>query len=456
MEREYDVVVIGTGVAGSDVAWHCGDAGMRVAITDRREYGGTCALRGCVPKKVLAGAAEVVARVHDQQGNGVRGTVSIDWPALIAFVRTFTGPTPRRKEESLREAGVDTYHESACFVGPNRVMIGDDTLTARQIVIAAGAHPRPLGVPGADLVTSSDDFFYLETLPDRIVFIGGGYISFELAHVAARAGSEVTILQRSGRVLKGFDPDIVDRLVLASREIGIDVQVNMPLVSVERTTAGLLVRAGKKGEESTFEADMVVHGAGRVSTTEGLGLAAGNVATDRRGIVVDDHLRSVSNPAVYVAGDANPISPQLTPVAVMDAHIVVDNILNGNTRIADYSVVPSAVFTAPPLASVGLTEEAAQKKGISYVVTAGDLSARFTIRSIGQKHAGYKLLVEKDSRRILGAHLIGPHVEEVINIFALAIKHNLTVDDLTLDAIPWAYPSSTYEVIHMIHPLVRK
>ncbi len=288
MEREYDVVVIGTGVAGSDVAWHCGDAGMRVAITDRREYGGTCALRGCVPKKVLAGAAEVVARVHDQQGNGVRGTVSIDWPALIAFVRTFTDPTPRRKEESLREAGVDTYHESARFVGPNRVMIGDDTLTARQIVIAAGAHPRPLGVPGADLVTSSDDFFYLETLPDRIVFIGGGYISFELAHVAARAGSSTTILQRSGRVLKGFDPDIVDRLVLASREIGIDVQVNMPLVSVERTTAGLLVRAGKKGEESTFEADMVVHGAGRVSTTEGLGLAAGNVATDRRGIAVDD------------------------------------------------------------------------------------------------------------------------------------------------------------------------
>ena len=456
MEREYDVVVIGTGVAGSDVAWHCGDAGMRVAITDRREYGGTCALRGCVPKKVLAGAAEVVARVHDQQGNGVRGTVSIDWPALIAFVRTFTGPTPRRKEESLREAGVDTYHESARFVGPNRVMIGDDTLTARQIVIAAGAHPRPLGVPGADLVTSSDDFFYLETLPDRIVFIGGGYISFELAHVAARAGSEVTILQRSGRVLKGFDPDIVDRLVLASREIGIDVQVNMPLVSVERTTAGLLVRAGKKGKESTFEADMVVHGAGRVSAIEGLDLAAGGVETDRRGIAVNEYLQSVSNPAVYVAGDANAKSPQLTPVAVRDAHIVVDNILHGNTRTADYSVVPSAAFTTPPIASVGLTEEAAKERGISYIVHAGDLSARFTNRSTGEKHAGYKLLIDGDSHRVLGAHLIGPHVEEVINVFALVIRHNLTVEDLTLDAIPWAYPSHTYDIIHMVHPLVRK
>jgi len=456
MEREYDVVVIGTGVVGSDIAWHCGDAGMRVAITDRQEYGGTCALRGCVPKKVLIGAAEVVARVHDQQGRGIRGDVSIDWPRLVAFERTFTDPIPRRKEENFRKVGVDTYYGPARFAGPDRVVIGDDTLTARHIVIATGAHPRPLGVPGADLVTPSDDFFYLETLPDRIVFIGGGYISFEFAHVAARAGSGVTILQRSGRVLSGFDHDIAGRLVQASREVGIDVQVNMPLLSVEKAGGGLRVRAGKAGEEKVFEADMVVHGAGRVPAIEGLDLAAGKIETDRRGIVADSHLRSVSNPAVYVAGDANPEGPQLTPVAVMDAHIVVDNILNGNTRVADYSVVPSAVFTTPPLASVGLTEAAAEEKGIPCIVHAGDLSSRFTNRSIGEKHAGYKLLIERGSRRILGAHLIGHHAEEVINIFALAIRHNLTVDDLTLDAIPWAYPSNAYDIIHMVHPMVRK
>jgi glutathione reductase (NADPH) len=456
MEREYDVVVIGTGVAGSDIAWHCRDAGMEVAIVDYRDYGGTCALRGCVPKRVLAGAAGQVAHVRDLEGRGVAGEVAIDWPELVAFVRSFTDPIPRRKEEGFRGAGIRTYHGFARFVGPDRVTVGDDTLTARYIVIATGAKPLPLDVPGADLMTPSGDFFYLETLPERIVFIGGGYISFEFAHVAARAGSKVTILQRSGRVLKGFDPDIVDRLVLASREIGIDVEVNMPLLSVEKNAAGLRVRAGKMGEERIFDADMVVHGAGRVSAVEGLDLAAGDVETDRRGIGGDGHLRSVSNPAVYVAGDANPTSPQLTPVAVMDAHVVVDNILHGDTRVADYSVVPSAVFTTPPLASVGLTEEEAKEKGISYTVNAGDLSGRFTNRSIGQKHVGYKLLVESGSRRILGAHLIGPHVEEVINIFALAIRHGLTVDDLTLDAIPWAYPSSTYDIIHMVHPLVRK
>ncbi|MCK9299695.1 MAG: NAD(P)/FAD-dependent oxidoreductase [Methanoculleus sp.] len=456
MEREYDVVVIGTGNAGSDIAWHCRKAGMQVAIVDSRDYGGTCALRGCVPKKVLAGAAEVVSRAHDQLGNGIRGAIAIDWPELIAFERTFTDPVPRQKEEGFRSAGIHTYHGLARFTGPDRVAVAADTLTGRYIVIAAGAHPRPLNVPGEDLMTSSDDFFYLEALPERIIFVGGGYISLEFAHIAVAAGSAVTILQRSGRVLKEFDPDIVDRLLLASGEVGIDVQVNMPLVSVEKNGTGLRVRAGRKGEEKTFGADMVVHGAGRVSAVEELDLAAGNVETDRRGIVVDDRLRSVSNPAVYVAGDANPRSPQLTPVAVMDAHIVVDNILGGNARVADYSVVPSAVFTNPPIASVGLTEEAAKEKGISYVANAGDLSGRFTNRSIGQKHAGYKLLVDEDSRRILGAHLIGPHVEEVINIFALAIKHGLTVDDLTLDAIPWAYPSNTYDIIHMVYPLVRK
>ena len=455
MEREYDVIVIGTGVAGSDVAWHCREAGMRVAITDHQTYGGTCALRGCVPKRVLAGAAEVVARVHDQQGRGLRGEVSIDWAQLLAFERSFTDPVPRRKEERFRRAGIHTWRGFARFAGPNRVAIGDDLFSARYIVIATGAHPRPLDVPGADLVTQSGDFFYLETLPERIVFIGGGYISFEFAHVAARGGAKATILQRSGRVLKGFDHEIVDRLVQASREVGIDVQMNMPLLSVEKTAAGLLVRAGREGEEETFEADIVVHGAGRVPAIEGLDLAAGGVETDRRGIRVNEYLQSVSNPAVYVAGDANPGGVQLTPVAVRDAHIVVDNILNGNARAADYWVVPSAVFTNPLIASVGLTEEAAKEKGIPYIVHAGDLSERFTNRGINQKHVGYKLLIESDSRRILGAHLIGHHVEEVINIFALAIKHGLTVDDLTLDAIPWAYPSNTYDIIHMVHPLVR-
>ncbi len=452
MEREYDLIVIGTGVAGSDVAWHCRDAGMQVAITDHRGYGGTCALRGCVPKKILASAAGLVASARNLRGNGVSGDLSIDWPCLIAFERSLIDPIPGRKEKDFQEAGIHTYHERARFVGPNQVAIGDRVFSARYIVIATGAHPRPLGVPGADLVTLSDDFFYLETLPERIAFIGGGYISFEFAHLAARAGAKAIILQRSDRVLSGFDPVIVDRLVRASEEIGIDVRLNRPLISVEKAGDSLLVRAG----EETIEVDMVVHGAGRVSAIEDLDLAAGEVETDRRGIRVNDYLQSRSNPAVYVAGDANTKSPQLTPVAVMDAHIVADNIIHGNARTPDYSVVPGAVFTHPPIASVGLTEAAAKEKGVACTVNAGDLSDRFTNRSIGERHAGYRILFDEDSRRILGAHLIGSGAEEVINIFALAIKHGLTVDDLGLDAIPWAYPGHTYDIIHMVYPMVRK
>lgn len=450
MEREYDVIVIGTGVAGSDIALSCSKAGLRVAITDHRPYGGTCALHGCVPKWVLTGAADAVSRIHNQQGSGIRGEVSIDWPELIAFERSFTDPIPEWKKETFQEAGIHTYKESARFVGPDQVSIGDDVLTSQYIVIATGAVPRALGVPGADLMTSSDDFFYLERLPDEIIFIGGGYISFEFAHVAARAGAKATILQRSGRVLKGFDHDIVDSLVQASRDIGIDIQVNVPLRSIERDDHGFRVYAGKEGEEKIFEADMVVHGAGRVSAIEDLDLETGGIETDDRGIVVNAYLQSVSNPAVYIAGDVNPGGVQLTPVATMDAHTVVDNILKGNIRATDYSIVPSAVFTTPPLASVGLTEDAAEKRRISYTVHIGDLSERFTNRGTNTRPFVYKLLIESDTRKILGAHLIGRHAEEVINIFALAIRHELTVNDLTLDAIPWAYPSNIYDIIHMI------
>jgi glutathione reductase (NADPH) len=454
MEREYDVVVIGTGVAGDDVADHCSDAGLRVAIADYRRFGGPCALRGCVPKKVLVGAAEVVARVRDQQGKGIAGDVSIDWPELIAFEHSFTDPTPERKEERYRKKGIDAYHGFARFIGPNTVNVDNDTLTARHIVIATGAKPRPLDVPGADLMTSSDEFLHVEHLPKRIIFIGGGYISFEFSHIAARAGAEVTILQRGERVLNQFDPDLVDRLVLASREAGIDVRLNMPLKSIEKIPGGLRVYAGREGDQ-IFEASMVVHGAGRVSAIDGLDLEKGNVETDRRGIKVNEYLQSVSNPAVYVVGDANPKSLQLVPVVAVDAHIVIDNIINGNSRTADYSVVPSAVFTIPPIASVGLTEEAAKRLDIAYSAHTGDLSSRLTYRRIGQKYAGYKLLIDDDSRRILGAHLLGDHMEEVINIFALAMKNGLTVDDLTLDAVPWAYPTSVYDIIYMIHRLVR-
>ncbi len=449
MEWEYDLVVIGTGTAGTDIAVHCRKVGKSVAIADYREFGGTCALRGCIPKKVLGAAAEVVARAGDLHGKGVIGKIAIDWPALVTFEHSFTDPVPVNKEESFRKLGIDTYHGYARFTGEQTIEVGGETLRAQQIVVATGSKPRPLQIPGADLMTTSDEFLYLERLPKRIVFIGGGYISFEFAHVAVRAGAEVTILQRNARVLKQFDADLVNRLVTASDEAGIDVRTNMPITSIEKAPGGLIVRAGPEGRH-LFEADMVVHGVGRVPAIDGLDLAKGNIATDKKGIAVNEYLQSVSNPAVYIAGDANYQSIQLTPVATLDAHVAIDNILNGNRKKADYSMIPSAIFSVPSLAAVGLSEETAKRKGIEYDLHSGDMSSWYASRRIGLRHAAYKLLLEKETGRILGAHILGDNAGEIINLFALAIRHNMTAADLTYDAMIYAYPTSTYEITYMV------
>lgn len=234
MRQQFDLVCIGTGSAASTVASRCRAAGWSVAIIDKRPFGGTCALRGCDPKKVLVGAADVVDWVRRMKGNGVAAhELRIDWPELMRFKRTFTDPAPQAKENSFHKAGIATFHGLARFTGANALEVNNDVLEAKHIVIAAGMKPARLGIPGADLVTISDRFLELETLPPRIIFIGGGYISMEFAHVAAIAGAQVTIVHRGPLPLEGFDPDLVTMIVTGLRERGVDVQLNASVEAVE-------------------------------------------------------------------------------------------------------------------------------------------------------------------------------------------------------------------------------
>lgn len=447
MAREYDLVVIGTGTSGSIVAFESACAGLSVAIADRRPFGGTCAMRGCIPKKVLAGAAEIVERCRGMRGRGVSGDTGIHWTDLMNFKRTFTDPVPGNKETAFLDAGIDIFHGHARFTGRNTVSIGDDELAASAIVIATGAEPRPLNVPGEEHLTTSDRFLETDTLPERIVFIGGGYISFEFAHIAARAGAGVAILQRSGRLLGKFDPDLVDMLVQASDDAGIRVYRNMPVRSIESGADAFIVRAGKDDVE-VFEADMVVHGAGRVPAIERLDLERAGIETDPRGIAVNEYLQSVSNPSVYVVGDANSRGIQLSPVADGDAEAVAINIVEGNIAKPDYSVVPSVVFTIPTIASVGLTEERAKERGLRYVLHTGDASNWLSAQRIGLNYAGYKILVDPETDRILGAHLLGDNAGEFINLFALAIKTGITTADLK--SMIWAYPTTISDIRYML------
>ncbi len=316
---------------------------------------------------------------------------------------------------------------------------------AKHIVIASGSKPTPLPIAGSEHLLSSDDFLEMENLPDSLIFVGGGYISFEFAHIAARAGAKVTILHENDRPLGHFDRDLVDRLVDKTRRIGIDVELDSPAERIERSGAGVTVRAG---HNRLFQAAAAVHGAGRVPDIDDLDPAAGGVEREGRRLRLTPSLQSVSNPIVHAAGDAALAGPMLTPVSELDAEAVAANLLEGGARCPDYKGVPSVVFTIPALASVGLNEEQARHDNLAFRVEQADTGGWYAARRLKEDAAAFKTLIEENTGRLLGAHVIGPNAEEVINIFALAIRLGLTADRLR-EFVP-AYPSQAANVAYML------
>src|SRR5258708_5039725 len=245
---------IGSGAAASAVASRCRLAGWQVAIVDSRPFGGTCALRGCDPKKVLVGAAEVIDWGRRMESKGVQTQqLRIDWQELMRLEGAFTEPVAMCREEGFAKAGIAAFHGRARFVGPSTVQVGEDVLEGRYVVIATGQRPAVLKIPGEEHLTTSDEFLKLDELPKRILFIGGGYIAFEFAHVAARAGSEVAIVHRGARPLPRFDPYLVDALVERTRELGVDVQLGTAAEGIEKGSGRLIVRTSTSGQKRTLE-----------------------------------------------------------------------------------------------------------------------------------------------------------------------------------------------------------
>src|SRR6202163_4676363 len=424
MISAFDVIAIGTGSAASAVVSRCRDAGWQVAIVDSRPFGGTCALRGCDPKKVLVGAAEAVDWTRRMKGKGIQAAkLQIDWPELMRFKRSFTEPVPKRREDGFEKAGIAAFHGRARFTGPTTVQVGEETLEGRYVVIAVGEVPADLEIPGTEHLTISDQFLELDQLPRRILFIGGGYIAFEFAHVAARVGAQVMILHRGRRPLPRFEPDLVDQLVERTRELGIAVHLRTEAIGIERSSSQLTVRALSSGQAATFETDMVVHAAGRVPEINDLNLEAVGIEWDKRGVRVNEFLQSVSIPGVYAAGDAAASGgAPLAPVASYEGSIVAANLLKGNHQRPHYLGIPSVVFTIPPLAAVGLGERGAREQNLEFRVNTEMTSTWYSSRRVAETHSGYKVLVEKGTDRILGAHVLGSEAGEVINLFALAIR----------------------------------
>lgn len=412
-----------------------------MAVVDRLPFGGTCSLRGCVPKKVLFSGAEAVAHARMLAGKGVSGSCSLDWPALMAFKRTYTEPTPERMESWMHDLGIETLHGTATFISADGLTIDGEGATAAAIVIATGAKPAPLGIPGEEHITTSTGFLELEEMPQRVVFIGGGYVSFELAAIARHAGAEATILHRSSEVLGGFDRSLVQKLVARYRSLGIEVLTDSPVRRVRRSRKSFAVEA----PQQRIEADLVVHGAGRVPDLAALNPEAGGVAVGPGGVRVDRHLCSISNPRVWALGDAAEAGMPLTPVAGAQGEVVAASILGGRVEYCDADT-PSVVFSDPPLTRVGLEAEAAVP-GSGLERRDFDMGSWLSQTRVGNDTAGAVLVVDVATDTIRGAHILGVGAEELVNLFTLAIKFGLTLAELR--TVTWTYPTFAYEINYL-------
>ena len=429
--RSVDVVVIGGGNAGMGVTVATREAGLQVAMLEPDLLGGTCPNRGCMPKKVLVAAAHALDEIERAKAHHITvGKPSLDWAALIDREKAMISGIPSSLGQLMARRGVEVIRDRGRFAGANAVTVGDETLEAKHIVIATGSTPRKLPFPGAELMITSDDVLDEPRLPASVVFVGGGVIALEFSHVYIRAGVKVTILEALPRLLANMDADAVAQLRRETERIGIEIRTGVEVRRIEQAGGRLRVVYEEAGSERVAEAERVVNGAGRVANVDGLDLSTGNVAAERGRIALDAHLRSTSNPAVYVCGDAVVESAQQSPIATYEGRIVGRNIVDGPKHTPDYTGIPSCVFTVPALASVGLSQASADANDNNLRVTINDVREWLSGRTFAESAAWAKVVTDKNTDRILGAHLLGHAAEELVHIFGLAIKHGITATEI--------------------------
>lgn len=448
--EEFDVFVMGTGTAGKSVAKECAAEGLKVAIADNREFGGTCANRGCDPKKVLMGLTEILDRTAKMHGYGITKMPEFSWKDLMEFKKTFTGAVPAATEKDLHERGIKMYHQSPKFLDEKTLSVEGKTVKAKKIVIATGHKPFELPIPGRELPITSDDFLELEELPESIIFIGAGYIGMEFAHIAARCGADVTVIDSESRSLNNFDKDMVKHLEAASEEIGIKFIFNADVTGVEKLQTNFRVTANQKGEQIELKAKLVVNAAGRIPSIDELDLDKGNVDYSKKGILVNRHMQSLTNKNVYACGDVSASDGlPLTPLSSQEARIVAANILNKDrAKEINYPPQPSVVFTLPNIATVGLNEKEAREKGYDFKVEQKHVPGWFNAKRINENYYAYKTLVDKETGYIIGAHLVGPDAAEMINMFVMAMCGKLNCQ--TLKGMIFTYPSWASDIKAMV------
>lgn len=446
---DFDLIVLGAGNAGLAAAGVARAAGWRVAVVEARDVGGTCPLRGCVPKKVLVAAAEAMEAVARAGEQCIEvGTARLDWAKLVEREQGFVRGVSESFEAGLKAKGTDLIRGQARFVARDAIEAGGRRLSARKIVVATGSRPRALAMAGGQLAVTSDDLLVMRRLPESIVFVGAGVIAMELGHVMARAGARVTLVEMAERPLLGFDADCVAHIVNVSHDSGIEVVTGATIESIEARGEKRALRLMRRGEAREIVVDVAANGAGRIAGLESLDLDAGGVEHDRGVPKLDAYLRSTSNPDVAFCGDAHPGVPQLSPLATYEGTLVGRNLTTGALVAADHASIPSAVFTIPALARVGLDESQARARGIDVAVKTNDMSAWRSTRTYAERAAFAKVLVGTKDDRIVGAHLVGHRAEEIVHAFALAIRFGITATQLRETV--FAYPTFHADVKFLV------
>mgnify|MGYP003582433518 CR=1 FL=1 len=444
-KNDYDLFVIGAGSGGVRAARVAAAHGARVAVAEEYRVGGTCVIRGCVPKKLLVYGAHFAEDLEDAKRFGwTVGEASFDWPTLRDNVLAEVSRLNGLYTQTLDNHHVEVFLDRAVVTGPNTVRVDGREIRTGKILIATGARPAVPDCPGHELGITSNEAFHLETLPKHIVIAGGGYIANEFAGIFNEFGSTVTLVNRSDQILRGYDEQIRDRLLQISTMKGIQFRFNAPFKKVEKNADGTLTV--HMGGCDPVVCDVLLFATGREPNTEGLGLEDAGVELDGKGAIKVDADNQSSCPSIYAVGDVtNRI--QLTPVAIREGQAFADTIFGNKPTRVDYDCVPSAVFSHPPLAGVGMTEAEARNRLGSIRVYTSDFRAMKNVLAGRNERSLYKMVVDTTTDKVVGVHLIGPDAPEILQMAAVAVKAGLTKTQF--DECVAIHPSMAEELVLM-------
>lgn len=448
---DVDLFVIGAGSGGVRAARIAAQYGARVKIAEEYRTGGTCVIRGCVPKKLLVYASRFADEFEDAAGFGWQvGEPSFDWATLIARKDTEIARLEGIYRANLERAGAELIAARAVVEGPNTVVLPatGERITARHILIATGGRPaeQPHFV-GREHAISSNDVFDLKTLPKRIAVIGGGYIALEFAGIFAALGRQVTLIHRGPHVLRGFDDDVRGAVETAYRERGIDLQLERTVERVDKAGDTLHV---KLSDGNTLDVDLLLSAAGRVPYTQGLGLAASGVALDDNGAVIVDEFSRTNVPSIFAVGDVTD-RVNLTPMAIREGQAFADTVFGERPTRVDHKLIPTAVFSTPEIGVVGLTEADARKQYPKLVVYKADFRPLKATLSERRERTLMKLLVDGATDKIIGAHMVGDHAGEQVQLLGIALSMGATKADF--DRTLAVHPTSAEEWVTMRTPV---